>query len=114
MEWLGPIGIFIALALLVVLAMRAYNILVIAPVVAIVILLTNKMPLINGFFTAPDSYMAGLGSFITKFFIVLLLGAILGKYMEDSGAAKSIAKSLMKHVKPDNPYRMLVFLMVIN
>ncbi|MDD5170427.1 MAG: hypothetical protein PHN75_16545 [Syntrophales bacterium] len=98
MELLGIIGIIVGLAFVVIGAMRGVNILFIAPVCAIVVILTNGMPFLSSLITGKASYMYGLGGFVSKFFLIFLLGALLGKYMDDSGAAKSIAQGLMKRM----------------
>ncbi|MGE5381478.1 MAG: GntP family permease [Methylocystaceae bacterium] len=114
MEWLGPVGILVALLAIMFLAMRSYSILVIGPFCALIVILTNKMDIISALVSAPNSYMMGLAGFIAKYFLVFLFGAILGKYMEDSGAARSIAQSIIKLTGTDRPYAILVAVFLIS
>ncbi|PHS22757.1 MAG: citrate transporter [Robiginitomaculum sp.] len=89
------IGLALALALLVYLAMRGMSILVAAPLCAILIALTSGLALLprSGSTEASFavSYMTGFTGFFSDWFLMFLLGAIFGKIMEDSGAAHSIA-----------------------
>lgn len=110
METMSVVGILFALALLMFLAMRGYSILVIAPFCAIIVALTSGIPLMDGL---GGAYMQGLGGFVIRFFLVFMLGALFGKYMEDSGAARSIANALLKLTGRDKPYRALTSIMII-
>lgn len=114
MTWLGVVGIIVALAAIIFMAMRSYSILVIAPLCALLVIVTNGMDVVPALLSDPSSsYMFGLGGFIAKYFMVFLLGAILGKYMEDSGAAKSIAKWLISKTGTENPYAVLIAIFLI-
>jgi H+/gluconate symporter-like permease len=113
MEWISVCGIFLAMVLMVVLAFRSVSILIIAPVCALVVILTNGMDLNSAVFTAPDSYLMGLGGFMAKYLLIFMLGAMLGKYMEDSGAARSIALYILKTMGTEKPYRVMLAIFVI-
>ncbi len=98
MSVLGAIGIIIALALIIYLACKGFNILIIGPLCSIIVILTNGMDLMTYLFTDPTySFMWSCAGFIAKYLPVFLLGSILGKYMEDSGAAYVIAKRIMRN-----------------
>lgn len=109
MEWLGVVGIIVALAFFIIAAMRGYSVLITAPITAIIIILTNQMDFSQYFLTdASKSYLAGLAAFIQKNLLIFLLSAILGKFLDASGAAKSIANAVMGKVGKDNPFWILV------
>lgn len=110
METLSVIGVIGSLALLMFLAMRGYSILILAPFCAIIVALTSGIPIMEGL---GGAYMGGLGGFATRFFLLFMLGALFGKYMEDSGAAQSIATGLLNLVGRDKPYNALMSIMVI-
>lgn len=114
MEWIGPIGILVALGLIIFLAMKSYSILIIAPLSALVVIVTNRMDIIGALVSNPDSYMFGMGGFLAKFFLMFLLGAILAKLMEDSGAARSIAQGLLKVTGTDSPYMVMVSVLIVS
>ncbi|MBQ2680877.1 MAG: hypothetical protein IJF97_02965, partial [Eggerthellaceae bacterium] len=99
MEVIGVIGILAALAFFIIMAMRGYNVLIIAPITAIIIILTNQMDFSASFLSDPaTSYMAGLAGFVRNNMLIFLLAAILGKYLDVSGAARSIANALVSKI----------------
>ena len=71
-------------------AYRGINVLVLAPLMALLAVVFG-----GGFDSLLPTYtqifMKELGSYLTKFFPLFLLGAIFGKLMDDSGSARSIA-----------------------
>lgn len=86
-------GIIIGLVLLMVLAYRGYSIIWIAPLCAMVVALTGGLELLPAY---KDVYMQGFVGFTKSWFPVFMLGAIFGKLMDYTGAAKSIARWLTK------------------
>lgn len=100
------IGLVGALALLIFLTIRGMNLLLAAPLTAIIVAVTAGQPLLpsseqeTGFFV--HSYMSGFAGFIQSWFFMFLLGSIFGKLMEDSGAADSIAHWIVGHVGMHN------------
>jgi H+/gluconate symporter-like permease len=93
-EWIGLLG---SLALLIVLTMRGVDLLLAAPLCALLLAFSFGLPLFpqlagagaDNFTTA---YMTGFSGFIASWFFVFLLGSVFGKVMEDSGAADSVAQ----------------------
>lgn len=87
---LGTAGIVLSLLLLMYFAYRGINVLVLAPLMALLAVVFG-----GGFDSLLPTYtqifMKELGSYLTKFFPLFLLGAIFGKLMDDSGSARSIA-----------------------
>ena len=85
------------LGLLIWLAMRGANLLVVAPFCALLIAFSSGMDLWpNALKDAfADVYMKGFTGFMISWFFVFLLGSIFGKLMEDCGAAEKIAASIM-------------------
>ena len=113
MEWLFPLGIAVSLVLIIFLALRGYNILVIGPVCALLVIVTNQMDVTKALVSGPSSYMMGLGIFIAKYFLIFLLGSLLAKYMEDSGAARAIANKILKLTGTEKPYTILLAVFII-
>lgn len=114
MEWINVAGIGLAVVIMVVLALRSVSLLIIGPVCALVVILTNGMNLYSSLFTDPDSYLIGVGGFISKYLLLFMLGAILGKYMEDSGAARSIALSILKLTGTKKHYMVMLAIFLIS
>ena len=93
-EWIGLLG---GLALLIVLTMRGVDLLIAAPVCALLVALSFGLPLFPqtaeaGAASFTSGYMGGFTGFVASWFFVFLLGSVFGKVMEDSGAADSVAQ----------------------
>ncbi|SCX48965.1 GntP family permease [Lysinibacillus fusiformis] len=100
---LAYIGLFGSLALLVYLTMKGVNLLISAPLTALLAALTNGL----AFFpqTANEnqanfltSYMDGFTGFVGSWYLMFMAGAIFGKVMEDTGAADSVSKWIVEKI----------------
>jgi H+/gluconate symporter-like permease len=89
---LSLIGLIGGLALLIILTIRGMNLFIAAPACALIVALTSGMSVFVGEGNFVQSYMSGFTSFIASWFFMFLLGALFGKFMEDTGAADSLAK----------------------
>ena len=89
MDFWSVFVIIFSLTLLIVLALRGFTIIIIAPLVSIIVILLTQMPLLE---TLQDSYMGGFVNFAKNFYLIFLFAAIFGKFMEDSGAARSYCR----------------------
>jgi H+/gluconate symporter-like permease len=87
---IGVLGILISLGLLMYLAYRGINVLVLAPALAILAAVLGGETRLLATYT--QVFMIALGGFLVKYFPLFLLGAIFGKLMSDSGAAAVIAE----------------------
>jgi H+/gluconate symporter-like permease len=92
------LGIVVGLALLIFLAFKGQSILWVAPVCAAVVALFSMVedPTINVLEMWTGNYMAAMATFLQTWFPAFMLGAIFGKVMEVSGAAKSVGLWLTK------------------
>lgn len=87
---MGLIGIILSLFLLMYLAYRGINVLILAPLLALMAtLFAGGLPLLG---TYTQVFMKALGGYLTTYFPLFMLGAIFGKVMADSGSARSIAQ----------------------
>ena len=93
---LSMIGLIGGLALLIILTLRGMNLFISAPLCALVVALTSRVPLFVGDANFVADYMNGFTSFIASWFFMFLLGSIFGKFMEDTGAADSVAKWIIE------------------
>ncbi|MBB6446878.1 GntP family permease [Bacillus benzoevorans] len=82
------VSILIGLAVLVALSYIGWSIIWVAPLAAGVVALLSGLDFFDAY---TNTYMTGLVGFVQKWFPLFLLGAIFGKLMEATGAAKSIA-----------------------
>ncbi|GGG67708.1 citrate transporter [Kocuria dechangensis] len=92
---IGLIGVVLALALLIIFAYRGVNVLILAPLMALLAALFAGAPLIA---TYTQVFMPALGKYVVTYFPLFLLGAIFGKLMNDSGSASSIARWIVDRV----------------
>ncbi|WP_068675135.1 GntP family permease [Oceanobacillus sp. Castelsardo] len=87
------IGIFLGLALLIILAYRGWSIIWIAPICSGVVAIFGGLDLLDAY---TNTYMQGFVDFTKSWFPVFMLGAIFGKLMEFSGMAQSVAHGIIK------------------
>jgi H+/gluconate symporter-like permease len=93
---LGVIGIILSLALLMYLAYKGINVLILAPILALLAaFLGGGVALLP---TYTELFMVKLAGYVKQYFPIFMLGAIFGKVMDDSGAAKAIAVSISKRL----------------
>ena len=89
-------GIVLALGLLMALAYRGISVLILAPLMALLAAaLSPGAPLLASY---TQVFMPALGGFIISFFPLFMLGAVFGKLMEDSGAARTIAYAIVRRL----------------
>ena len=98
---LSLIALLFGLALLITLALRNWNLLLAAPICALIVALGSDIALFPQMVPAgtPNwiaTYMQGFSGFVTSWFFMFLLGALFGKMMEDTGAADSVAHWLVQ------------------
>lgn len=87
------IGILLSLFLLMFFAYRGFSVILFAPVFALLAASLSGLSLMPAY---TELFMAKAVTYIKSFFPVFMLGAVFGKVMEDTGLAKSIAKSIIK------------------
>lgn len=96
---IGIIGIIASLALLIWLSYKNLSTFYVAIICAVIVIFTNGMDFTQAMV---EVYMPGVASFVSGYFGMILCGAILAKLYEESGAAVSIARTIMKAIiRPD-------------
>lgn len=81
--------VVLSLGLLMFFAFRGVTLLILAPLMALLAaFLSGSLPLLA---TYTQVFMSNAGDFVVAFFPLFFLGAIFGKLMDDSGAARAIA-----------------------
>lgn len=93
---LGNLGLLAGLALLIFMALRGVNILIASLLCALVVALTNGLLLPKTLLEFYPFGPLGAFTFAGKFFLLFLCGAIFGKAMATSQAAKSIALAITR------------------
>lgn len=89
---LSMVGLIGGLVLLIILTLRGMNLFISAPLCAVIVALCSGIPLFTGEINFVDAYMDGFASFVAAWFFMFLLGSMFGKFMEDTGAADSVAE----------------------
>ncbi|GGO78985.1 citrate transporter [Marinobacterium nitratireducens] len=93
MAYAGLIG---SVVLLIWLALRGVNIILASLISALVVVVTNGLPLADSFSEYYAFGPLGAFTFAGKFFLLFAAGAIFGRVMGDSHAASSIAMALVR------------------
>lgn len=86
------LGLVVGLGLLIALTMRGMNLFITAPLCALLVALSSGVPLFTGELNFVEVYMDGFAGFVAAWFFMFLLGSLFGKFMEDTGAADSVAQ----------------------
>lgn len=101
---LSMIGLLGGLTLLIIMTLRGVNLFLAAPLCALIVALFSNMAVfpLSEQVNFLSTYMSGFAGFISAWFFMFLLGSLFGKFMEDSGAADSVARFIvaklgMKH-----------------
>ncbi|QDR80278.1 GntP family permease [Sporomusa termitida] len=90
---LSVLGIIVSLGFLIWLALRGFHIIVLAPAAVVIVSLFSGM---DPFEALVGPYMKGFVNYAGKFYLIFLAGSVFGKFMEDCGAARSIALGILK------------------
>lgn len=99
---IGLIGLLLSLSGLMYFAYRGVNVLILAPVCALFAVLfqpetfTAGQGVLLAYYT--QIFMSSLGKYVVQYFPVFLLGAIFGKIMSDTLAAKVIGNHIAKKI----------------
>lgn len=97
---LGILGILLSLAMLMYFAYKGVSVIWLAPILAIfAALFSPNTPLMASF---TEVFMKSAANYVKLYFPAFLLGAIFGKVMDASGAAKSIASVITKKIGATN------------
>jgi len=86
------IGIFLGLALLIMLAYKGHSIIWVAPICAVLVALLGGMNILDAYM---GDYLKGTAEYIISWFPAFFLGAIYGKIMDLTGSARSLANKLV-------------------
>ncbi len=113
MEILAILGVLLAVVAIIYWTAKNLHVIVAAPLASLIIILTNQMNVLEVMFGQEKSYMTGLAGFLINNFAIFMLGSILARYMEESGATQTIANSILKLVGKDSPYKVLLAITLI-
>ena len=90
---MAVLGILLSLGLLMFMAYRGFSVIFFAPIFAILAAIFSGMAIMP---TYTEIYLPNLANYLKVYFPFFLLGAVFGKVMEESGAAKAIARAIVQ------------------
>jgi H+/gluconate symporter-like permease len=97
------VGLLVGLALLILFTMRGVELLIAAPLCALLVAFTSGFALfpqlaVEGAPSFTGAYMQGFVGFVQTWFFMFLLGSLFGKVMEASGAADAVASWIVSRI----------------
>lgn len=95
-EMISLLGIIAGLAIFVIMSIKGFQLVITAWVAAIAVILTSGQPIME---MITETWANGFVGFIRGYFLIMALGALIGKLMSDAGAAKCIARALYRLCK---------------
>jgi H+/gluconate symporter-like permease len=95
---LGVVIVLCALALLMTVAYRGFSVIVCAPAVALLAVLVTDPAAVAPLFSG--LYMERLAGFVRSYLPVFLLGALFGRLIDRSGAARAIVEAIIAWAGP--------------
>lgn len=113
MTVLATLGVLLAIIAIIYWTSKNLHVIIAAPLASLIIILTNQMNVLEVMLGKEQSYMAGLAGFLINNFAIFILGSILARYMEASGATQTIANSILKVMGKDSPYKGLLAITLI-
>ncbi|MBQ9153213.1 MAG: GntP family permease [Solobacterium sp.] len=90
---IGILGLICAIAAVVLLIWKNWHMAIVSLAGALIVIAFNGM---NPVAAISENFMSGMSSFAGNWFLLFMLGSILGKVMGDSGASVGIANSMLK------------------
>jgi H+/gluconate symporter-like permease len=111
---IGLLGIIVALIIFLILTCYGFSTFYSAVISAIIVAVTNAMSPLSAF---TETYVSGLEFMLESTFSAIFLGAIFGKVFTDTGAASSIASTLVdkfvKNRQGKSKIRAAIIIMII-
>lgn len=89
------LAILLSLGLLMFFAYRGFSVILFAPVFAVLAGMLSGLPILPAY---TELFMPKTVAFVKNFFPLFMLGAVLGKVMEDTGSARKIALIIINAV----------------
>lgn len=107
------LGFLLSIAVVIYGVYKDYNFIFMSLIGTLIVALTSGMNVYNAFFGAENSFVDGMSGFIADYFILFLLSAIFAMYIDKSGAAETIANSVVSVIGLDRKYLILVAVYII-
>lgn len=88
----GIMGIVVALAILIFLAFRRWNMILVSLIASVIVGISNGLVFWSIF---SDYYMPGVAGFISSWFLIFTIGSVYSEFMSRSGSVTAIAYRLV-------------------
>lgn len=88
LQIVGLIGVFTALVLLIYLSFKGWPVVLVSLICSFLVLITSAADIWDGF---ASSYGTGLGNYVGSYFIMMIMGALFGRVITQSGCAQEVA-----------------------
>lgn len=88
LQMISLAGVFAALVLLIYLSFRGWPVVLVSLLCSLLVLITSAAGIWDGFSAA---YGTGLGNYIGSYFIMMVMGALFGRIITQSGCAQKVA-----------------------
>jgi H+/gluconate symporter-like permease len=85
------LGVLLGLGLLIWFSFRGWSVLVLAPAAAFIAAIAAGEPVLAHW---TQTFMGAAGGFLARFFPLFLLGALFGKFLDDTGSTTAIAQCM--------------------
>jgi H+/gluconate symporter-like permease len=102
---ISTLGILVSLGFIIILALRGWHIIILAPLAAIIAASFSGLNVLD---TLTGPYMTGFTNYARRFYLIFLMGTLFGKFTEDSGAGGWVAIMRLIGGSSDRPLRVLV------
>lgn len=93
MEFIGVIGLLVAIAFMIVAAFKGYHVVPVTIVASLIAIITNNVDIWMGL---SEAYAVDMKNFVGNYLIMFFLGALLGQVLSRSGAARMVGVTLAK------------------
>ncbi len=97
MDVISLIGIIIGLCMLIFLAYKGNSIVWVAPFCAVIVAVLGGLNILDAYM---GDYIKGTAEYIISWFPAFFLGAVYGKIMDMTGAARSLANKIVSIIGP--------------
>ncbi|HFU4025948.1 TPA: GntP family permease [Streptococcus suis] len=110
---IAVLGLVLAIVAIIYWTYKNLHVIIAAPLASLVIVLFNRMNILETMLGKEQSYIVGLTDFLINNFALFMLGSILAKYMEASGATQKIANTILRLVGKDSPFKVMLAITII-
>ncbi|PKM86276.1 MAG: hypothetical protein CVU85_08355 [Firmicutes bacterium HGW-Firmicutes-10] len=107
------VAVFIAVIWIVVASFKRLSVLISAPIATLIVVIMGRLDIIQSLFGDKGSYVAYLTGFVFNFFFIFVLGSVMAKYLQKSGAINTITQSVVKVIDRNNPMHGMISVYLI-